>query len=215
MIDFLQKPPEWLTEELPEGAKDFLESGGWWAVLGFLALIAILIVWAIGSRFLALFQRKERVPKENLQEDLRTIPEAAPSTGDRRLTVDGVPVRVRLVVVAASGTDSPMDPASMPKLLDRVIVGLSDIVQHDQPQVRFWPVQYSTEGFVNTFHRNTPIPEGEHEPSRWVLIAGRARIGDKHVNLGFGLQAIRPTTLGRRTIKLHEWPEIFRIKVRE
>jgi hypothetical protein len=215
LLEFLQKPPEWLTEALPEGANDFLESGGWWAVLGFAALIALLIVWAIASRILRLFQRREKVPKENLLLDLKTIPDAVPSTGDRRLTVDGVPVRVRLVVVAPAGTENPIDLLSIPKLLDRVVLGLGEMVQHDQALIRVWPVQYSHEGFINTFHRNTPIPEGEREPSRWVLVAGLARIGEKQVNIGLGLQAIRPTSLGRRTLKMHEWPEVLRIKVRE
>src|SRR5262245_65596443 len=98
-MDFIRKPPEWLTDTFPD-LKGFLENGGWWGILAFLAVIALLIVWAILSRFSSLFERKQPVPKDDREIDLDAIPEPAPSTGDRRLTVDGVPVRVRLIVVA-------------------------------------------------------------------------------------------------------------------
>ena len=214
-MDFFKKPPQWLTDALPEELKDLLQGWVWWAILGFLGLIVLLIMWAIASKIRASMQRPEAVPQADLSEDLRSIPAAAPSTGARRLTVDGVPVRLRLVVVAPSGVETIVNPDTVNTLLDRVVVGLGEIAEHDRPRVRVWPAQLSYEGFAHSFHRNTPIPEGERAPSPWILVAGRAQIGDVNVMIGLGLQSIRPTTLGRRTLKSHEWPETFRIKVRE
>jgi hypothetical protein len=214
-MEFIRKPPEWLTDALPEDLKDLLQGWVWWALLGFIALLLVLIVWAIVSKIRGSFDRKEAVPHDNLAEDLESIPAPAPSTGDRRLTVDGVPVRLRLVVVAPSGVDTEINAGHVQKLLDHVVVGLGEIAANDKPVVRIWPAQLSYEGFAHAFHRNTPIPEGEHQPSPWVLVAGRAKIGTNNVMLGLGLLSIRPTTLGRRTLKMHEWPETFRIKVRE
>jgi hypothetical protein len=214
-MDFLQKPPKWLTDSLPEGAKDFLEGGGWWGVLAFVALIVILIVWAVFSRIGAALRSKEKVLRQDLTEDLAAIPTPAPSTGDRRLTIDGVPVRLRLVVVAAGGTETDVSATSVNRLLDKLVTGLGEIVKHDQPRVRIWPTQLSYDGFAHMFHKSTPIPEGERAASRWVLVAGRAKLGGEVFMIGLGLHAIKPTSLGRRTLKDHEWAETFRIKVRE
>ncbi len=210
-MDILNNPPQWLKDLLPEGTLPW----SWWVILGFGGLVALLLLWALASKFTGLFGRKIKPPKDDLEEELESIPPAAPSTGDRRLTIDGVPVRLRLVVAAPAGAEGKINPQAVTKLLDRVVVGLGTIAENDQPRVRLWPMQYSYEGFAKLFHRNTPIPEGENEPSRWVLVCGRAKLGDRQVMLGLGLQAIKPTTIGRRTLKTHEWAETFRIKTRE
>jgi len=81
--------------------------------------------------------------------------------------------------------------------------------------VRIWPKQLSYEGFTNSFHKHTPIPGGEREASRWVLVAGRAKLGGQSVLVGLGLQAAKPTTVGRKTLQPHEWPTVLRIRERE
>jgi hypothetical protein len=211
-MDFLSNPPDWVKKLLPEGAQQW----GWWALLGFGGLFALLLLGFVGSKILGLFGRKEEEEEENeLEEDLEEIPPAPAGTGDRRLTVEGVPVKLRLVILAPAGTESKLNASSAAKVLDRVVTGLGDFVEQDKPQVRIWPIHYSYEGFANAFHRNTPIPEGEDEPSRWVLVAGRAKVGERQILIGLGLQAIKPTTVGRKTLKTHEWDETFRIKVRE
>jgi hypothetical protein len=209
-MDFLSTPPEWLKNLLPDGVQQI----GWWAILGAGGLIAVLLVWAILSKLLS-GKKEEEEPEDDLEEDLEEIPPAPPGTGDRKLTIEGVPVRLRLVILAPAGTESKLNATSAAKVLDRVVTGLGDIVDQDEPQVRIWPMQYSYEGFANVFHRNTPIPEGEDEPSRWVLVAGRAKIGERQILIGLGLQAIKPTTVGRKTLKSHQWNETLRIKVRD
>jgi hypothetical protein len=215
-MDFLENPPQWLTDLLPPGARGFLENGGWWVVLGVGGLLVLLLVWLL---LRPLFRRRRRAgpPQERpkLEEDLASYPPLPPSTGDRRLTVEGVPVRLRLVVFAPAGTESEIDPEDVHRLLDLVLPGLGAIAKHDRTRFRFWPTQLSYEGFAKHFHRNTPLPEGEGQPSRWVLVAGRAKVGGQSFMLGVGLQAIAPTPMGRRTLQPHEWPTVFRIRVRE
>jgi hypothetical protein len=210
------KPPDWLVKALPEGgARDFIQGWGWYAVLGVGGLIVLLILSMI---FRKLFGGKTAAsePRErNLEEDLSEYPPLTPSTGDRQLKVEGVPVRMRLVVVAPAGKDADVDADDVEAMLDKVVVGLGEIYRGDKPRVRVWPRQLSYEGFAKHFQRNMITPEGEGEPSRWVLIGGRVKLGKQQIMLGLGLQALKPTTVGRRTIDAHEWPTVLRVRVRD
>ena len=210
-MEFVNNPPQWLRDLLPDAAEY-----AWWGLLGFGALVALLLLWAVCSKLLGLLTPKPKPPKEkNLHEDLEDYPPLPPSTGDRRLLVEGVPVRLRLVVVAPPGKESRISADNIEKVLDRILAGLGDIAVHDRPRVKIWPMQLSYEGFANTFHNNTTLPEGEDEPSRWVMVAGRAMIGKQQILLGLGLQAIKPTTVGRKTLKAHEWESVLRVRVRD
>jgi hypothetical protein len=215
-MDELRKPPQWLTDLLPQ-ARGFLEGGGWLAVLGVGGLLALLLLWLLVVRPLrGLFRREpEPVPAAPPGEDLSAIQPAPPHSGDVRLTVEGIPVRLRLVVLAPAGTAYTLTPELVPALLDRVVPGLADAVKRDSPEVRIWLGQLSTEGFANAFHRHTPVPEGERQPSRWVLLAGRGDLGERQVMVGLALQAVKPHTIGRRTLRPHDWATTLRVKVLE
>ena len=76
-------------------------------------------------------------------------------------------------------------------------------------------MQMSYKGFATHFHRNMLVPEPEGEPTPWVIVAGRAKLGTQQVMVGFALQAIKPTTLGRLTLEAHEWDSKLRVRVRE
>jgi len=220
-MEIFKKPPQWLVDALPESAADLLKGWLWLVVLGFAALVVLLLIWAVGSKLWGMLfgPRVETAKKKRAQADLEETfadyPPLPPSKGDRQLLIENVPVRLRLVVVAPAGTESDIDPETIDKLLERVLPGLGSICQRDKPRVRIWPVQISYEGFARSFHRNTIVPEEEGEMSKWATIAGRAKLGKFQVMLGLGLQAIKPNTVGRVTIKAHEWPAVLRVKVRD
>jgi len=215
-MEFIRQPPKWLLDVMPDGGKEFLDAGGWWGLLCFGAFIVLLLFWAFASKFMGLFQRRPKKPVEkNLVENLSEYPRLPPSTGDRRLLVEGVPVRLRLVVAAPAGVATKINSEAIVKLLDSVLPGLGDIAAHDRPRINIWPAQLSYEGFAHTFHRNTVPPEGEDQPSPWVTLAGQAMIGKHQVLLGLALQAIKPNTIGRKTLKAHEWSSVLRVRVRD
>ncbi|MCI0681597.1 MAG: hypothetical protein L0Y71_05805 [Gemmataceae bacterium] len=215
MEETLKQPPKELIEALPEDVGAWLEGWGWYVVLGVAAVILLLVLLGLFSFLRRLFARKPRIPTQNLEERFAEYPPLKPSSGDRRLTIEGVPVRLRLVVVAAAGTESGFDDQQIDKLLDRVLPGLGGIFNADKPRVRIWPMQLSHEGFARHLHRSTIIPEGERQLSKWAVVAGRARLDDCHVMLGLGLEAIKPTTIGRKTIDSHEWDVLLRVRTRE
>ncbi len=180
-------------------------------LIGALVLLAVLLVL-----IRVLFGRRKAVPKApNLEEDLSTYPPAPPSSGDRRLVVEGIPVRLRLVVLAPGGTQGTVDEENIGPTLERILPGLGEIFRHDRPRVRIWPTQLSYQGFTRHFHRNTLVPEGEGELSPWVVVAGRAKIGKGQFMVGLAMQALKPTTIGRLTLEAHEWESKLRVRVRE
>jgi hypothetical protein len=216
-MDDLTKPPQWLINQFPD-ARGFFENGGWLAILGVGGLLLLFLLWVtVGKLVGGMFARKQprAARRQQAGEDLEAIPPPPPHSGDLRLTVEGIPVRLRLVIVAPAGTARKIDPGMLAEILDRVVPGLADALKRDLPQTRIWPGQLSYDGFANTFHRSTEIPEGEKAPSRWALLAGRADMGGWQAMVGLGLQAVKPNSVGRRTLKAHEWATVLRVKVLE
>lgn len=209
----VEQPPEWLTKLLPEAAASFLNSY-WYVILGGVGVLVLLLLWFLIRK---LFARKKQPHYSEVDrtEELAKYPELKPSTGDRRLLAEGVPVRMRLVVVAPAGGGSRVDADNIEPLLEKILPGLGNIAEHDRPRVRVWPLQLSYEGFAQTFHHDTIIPEGENQPSRWVLMAGRVMVGKNQFLLGLGLQSIKPNTIGRRTLKSDDWASVLRVRVRD
>lgn len=214
-MDELQKAPQALIDAVPEEVGEWLTGWGWYAVLGFGALVVLLLLLGLLSFLRRLFARQPQLKAENLEERFAEYPPLKSSSGDRRLTIEGVPVRLRLVVVAAAGKESTFDEEHIDRLLDRILPGLGGVYNGDKPRVRIWPMQLSHEGFARHFHRNTIIPEGERKLSPWAAVAGMAKLDDCQVMLGLGLQALKPTTVGRKTVKAHEWDVLLRVKTRD
>jgi hypothetical protein len=208
-----------VTDLFPEGVQEFLNSGGWWAVLGVLALIVLLVLLAlVAAVWRTLFRRKQPPlpdPEAKLQEDLATyvLPEGLPNL--RRLTIEGVPARLRLIVLAPVGKDARIDPTATGMLLDSVLHGLGGIIQDEQPTVRIWPPQLSNQGFSVIFHRVVKKPEPEGQLSRWALIAGRTPPHRPPLLIGLALYTDAPTRIGRLTIEPDRWSDVLRIKTRD
>jgi hypothetical protein len=184
-------------------------------VLGILGVGGIVSLGILAVIIRVLFGRKKAPKPPSLEEDLSTYPPLKTSGGDRRLLVEGVPVRVRLVVVAPAGKDSEVEDEKVESYLERMLPGLGEIVKYDKPRVRIWPMQLSYNGFSNHFHRNMLVPEQEGELSPWVIVAGRAKLGNQQIMVGMALQALKPTTVGRLTIEAHEWDSKLRVRVRD
>lgn len=214
-MEIFYRPPQWLVDILPPAAKTVLGNGGWLVVVGLIGILLLAILWKLAASLFSGNRRQSRTSEHDLEIDLSEIPEALKLTGDRRLQIEGTPARLRFVIVAPAGKAHDINIAAVPTLLDKVLPGLSAIFEQDKPFINKWPMQMSYQGFANLFHRNTPLPEGEKEPSRWILVAGRAHVGSHQIMLGLGLQAVKPTTIGRRRVDMHDWPNLLRIRVRD
>ncbi|MFO0864774.1 MAG: hypothetical protein U0744_09000 [Gemmataceae bacterium] len=61
----------------------------------------------------------------------------------------------------------------------------------------------------------TIVPEGEGKQSPWICLGGRVRVKKSQLMLAMALQALKPTTVGRRTLDSHEWASTLRVRVRD
>jgi hypothetical protein len=211
----LMKPPGWLLDLLPQGGKDFLTGGGWFLVLGVVALVVLVIVLLFLRGVLrALFGGGKKGPdlEKGLRENLAEYPPPPGKPGPRRVVIDGQPARMRLVVIAPMGKAASIDASKAEQLLEHVNRGLGDFVAKDKPRVKIWPPQLSIDGFRNTFHRLTRKPEPEGKPTRWVLLAGQARVGKQFILLGMALLTDQTNSLGPIMMEPDHWTERLKIK---
>jgi hypothetical protein len=201
---------------LPPEAHKFLDQGGWWlvAAVGVLAALAFLVALANRLRRRSAAQR-DALWERGLRENLAEYPPPPGKPGSSRLLVVGVPARLRLVVLAPVGKLAQVNPDTAGPLLDHVVHALGKIAQQDKPRIRVWPPQLSQHGFAVTFHRLTQKPEPDGQLSRWVLLAGQARVGVYHILLGLALLTDEKTSVGRRTLRPEQWTEVLRIRTPE
>jgi hypothetical protein len=176
------------------------------AVVGVIVVIVLLRMLLGGGR-------KSHDPVGSLRENLADYPPAPGVPGARRLRMHGVPVRLRLVVVAPTGKQQEeITPDQVSELLDDVHRGLANFVRSDKSRVKVWPPQLSVAGFAPTFHRLVISPEPQGKPSRWVRAAGPVKAGGRPILLGLALYADEPVKLGLLVLEAHEWADALRIE---
>jgi hypothetical protein len=205
-----ETPVHWLDKWFPSGVHDSVGTTGEVVLLGSLAVIVLIILLAV-LRALAGGKRPTAHREEGLEENLAEYP-PPPRPGPRQLVVDGTPARVRLVVIAPVGKTAKIDAGKAEALLEHVLRGLGGVVQHDKPRVRIWAPQLSHQGFAVSFQRLTHKPEPEGRASRWALLAGQARVGERYILLGLALLSDEKTSIGRLTLEPDQWTEMLRIK---
>jgi hypothetical protein len=164
--------------------------------------LIVVVVWLTGSR-------KKVNPEAGLDEKLAEYP-PAPAGQSTRLAVQGLPGRLRLVVIAPLGK-RPLDSSNVEGLLNGLLPGLGEVVKQDQPRVRLWPPQLSQQGFAPTFGRLTHRPEPADQPSRWVLAAGPAKTQGQQVLIGLAIQTEKANNLNLITLGPLEWGNVLRV----
>jgi hypothetical protein len=200
-----------LINSLPTGVQNL-----WLLVVVGVALVVLSpIIWyqrrLLGELVTGRRELRPRLPEPE-EEDLATFPPPPGPTGVRRLMVEGVPARLRLVVIAPLGTVASVDDVVVNDLLNQLLWGLGNIAAQDQPVVRIWPPQLSAHGFGATFHRKVRKPEADDEPSRWVLVAGPTPPRPRPVLVGLGLLTDSATTIGRIAMRPSQWVTLLHMQ---
>jgi hypothetical protein len=180
------------------GGNLVLYAGG--AACGLIVLLLLVVVFVFRGK-------KAPSGEAALMEKLAGYP--PPPAGDARVSVQNEPARVRLVVIAPAGKRNLGEPEAV---LDQILRGLGKAARADKARIRVWPPQLSHKGFPNTFFRVTHRPEPEGRPSRWVLMAGTARVGGQPVLLGLALLTEEPTRLGLMEVEESEWGDFLQVE---
>jgi hypothetical protein len=205
--------PRFVIDLLPDAMREYALP----IMLGGVCVGSVIVLLLLAAMVRLLFggKRKQASAEPRLIENLHEYPELTKTSGDRQLRAEGVPARLRLVVIAPAGTASDIEVDELADTLEKLLAGLGEIYKHDKPRVKVWPTQVSEQGFTNHFHKNMITGGAEGEPTRWALIAGRVKLGKQQIMLGVALQTIKPNTIGRRTVASHEWASILRVRVKE
>ncbi len=178
----------------------------------------IYIAVGVGGLF-ALFvlfkiaKGKKKIPdlEKGQREKLGDYPPPPPSSGND-LLVNSIPSRLRLVVIAPTGSQNANFSADdAADILDDVLRGLGDYLQADKPRVKIWPAQLSIPGFAPSFHRLAITPDAGAKASPWIKLAGPARVGKKTYLIGLALLADEPTKLGEVHMDPTDWQEMLQI----
>src|SRR5262249_14719439 len=144
---------------------------------------------------------------------LRDLGEPLTEEGSQRLTVKGVPARLRLVILSQGARNAGELSAEMvERVLDWIKSGLAEVTAVDYPRVRVWPPFYSGDGFTTAFANNVVIPEPKGEQSHWVLVSGQVKMGRAIINVGLGLYADEANTLRSLTVKREQWLSVLGVK---
>jgi hypothetical protein len=150
-------------------------------------------------------------PEAGMSEELADYP-PPPQAAGRQLTLQGRPVRVRLVVVAPVGRQQVAKDGAIEPILDGVVRGLGAVTQQDKARVRLWPLGMSNVGFTPAFFRRVRRPEPAGSPSHWILMAGPARAGAQQILLGLALLADEPNTVGNVAVQPDGWHELLSLE---
>src|SRR5262245_52403610 len=177
------------------------------------AVVIGLLVAALVLLKIARSRKKEPPDLEKaLREDLKNYPPAPTVADMRQLSINGIPGRLRLVVMAPTGkTQENIMPDHVAELLNNVVRGLGAFVTSDKPRIKVWPPQLSISGFAPTFHRLVESPDAVDRPSRWVKLAGPARTGKRPILLGLAIYADEPCQLGDVNVETTEWGELLEV----
>jgi hypothetical protein len=187
-----------------------------WLLIGVAGLMVLLILLTLFRRLgRALFPRRSRPVALDFgsKEKLDDTPLAAEPPGKRRLTVEGVPVRLRLVVIAPVGKKDTITENAIAERLDRVLWGLGSIYLLDRPGVRIWEPQLSQAGFVAAFHRAMLKREPEGQPTPWILVAGQTPARPQPILLGLAMWGDNVSLIGRLNLEPGQWANVLRIQV--
>jgi hypothetical protein len=207
-----------VTKRLPEPVQNFLARGGWWVVLGICAFIVLLWLRSILHR-LGRGITKARRPKKKartkdaglrLKENLGFIGTGFTEGGPQEFTVNGLPARLRLVVLSmANRTGGELSEEMADRVLDWIKTGFAQVASYDQPGVRVWPPFYSPDGFAAALAANIRIPEPAGMKSHWVQVAGRVKMGRVGINVGLLMYTPEPSNLRLIKVRGERWLNVL------
>jgi hypothetical protein len=205
-----------VTRHLSVPAQDFLNGGGWPLVLVGLGILGVF--WPRihrGRKHLHRHHHKHAaVPAAQHRDRLVLIGDAMTGLGARQVMVQGVPARLRLVVLAPTAAGGePVSREVAPRVLDAIRPGLGEVAGVDCPRIETWNHPGPEAHFHRNFAEAVEVPEPKGAPSQWVRLSGEAPAGAATVHVGLALHTDKATTLGLIEVAPGKWAEVLDLRV--
>jgi hypothetical protein len=203
-----------VTEHLPPPVQDFLNAGGWIALLAGLGGLALAWPWFHRRRrHIHQYRTHRRGHARRLPIALAVIGDAVTGLGPKQATVRGTPARLRLVVVAPS--DSKRRTPHWEPLagfLDAIHPGLGGATANDYPRVEVRPGPVAPDALRPTLESAIQFPEAAGRPSRWVVAVGEVAWAGSSVPVGLGFFADQPTAARVIEVQGGRWSEAVGVR---
>lgn len=200
-----------LWAQVPEKLQENLGGGN---NLGYIigGAVAVIVLFVLYKVLTGGKKKPVKDSESGLSEDLADYPPPPAARGPRRLTVNGIPARVRLVIMAPAGKAQEVTAEQAAPLLEKVIPGISAVMASDKPRIRIWPAQMSLTGFTPKFQRWVTPPDSGDEADCWVLLSGAARVGPKPILIGLALLAEEPAYREPVEFSEEDWRRALRVE---
>ena len=213
-----------ITDRLPASVNHFLDSGGWWLIIGLLSVVFFFWAKSLWNKLKRSFRKgnpnkkkllisSEKWAAGELVEDLSKMTPPINRPGKDRVTVKGISSRIFLIIMAKAGGAGPdLSEDQSEAILDYVLSGLGEVSSRDYPRVRVWEPQYSPEGFTQIFNQNVRVPEPKGTKSNWILANGAVKMGRDKIYLGIAFFADEPNLIRSIAITDEQWLDVLRIE---
>src|SRR5262245_16481921 len=198
LYSFLQP----VTNHLPHPVQSFLNAGGWILVL--LGAGGLIAFWPKIRRHRKEMLRPRSKRKHHDHIKLAMIGDSVSALGERQATVQGIPARLRLVVMvpAAGVRGKAAVPAPLANFLDAVRPELSALTAADFPHAEVWSDPHARDHFRKTLGVRIDFPE----PSNWIVLAGPIQWAGSPAQVALGFLLNKPLADRFIDVPAGQWP---------
>jgi hypothetical protein len=187
----------------------------WLLVAGGVAILcfALIVILIVGR----IFRRREFIvvpPPVNLAIDVSQLPQVGPRDSTMRVEVYGTPVRIAVIVLAPVGRDGVVpEMDEFLGIIEQLVPSFAEAVERDQPLIRAWSAQLSSQGFANAFFNSVPLPGDRGKGSPWCSLVGKFTANQRQFLAGIVCCGNSDNALTQYAIQ-HEgqWNDILRVR---
>jgi hypothetical protein len=200
-----------VTRHLPLPVEDFLNSGGWIITLGLIG--ATIIFWP------RIKKRRRKIVQYHQTLKLRRVPakyelgfigDAFTGLGPKQLTVNGVPARLRLVVLGRTlATAGRLSEDEVPRMLNGILHGMAEVMKYDSPRAVVWHDARTHDGFRQKLLERVVFPQAKGEPTPWVLLIGEMPGRESPLLVGLALHRAEESAERVVSVPAGQWRHVL------
>lgn len=209
-----------MSETAPVPADDpLLWAAENWALLAAGAVLLAAVIFLVAIAVWLVLRRKRPLPaaEEPIDEraiDVTLLDSHPPATDGPQLEIYGTPVRVAVVVMAPPGRGGSVPlKKELPALAEYLLPNLGPVLIAQQPLYARWPLQLSTQGFVQSFFNKVALPGDHGKGTKWCSLAGKFEAHGQLYLVGLLCCATASNGLGEITVEHPgQWLQIMRVR---